>query len=403
MNRSYVLPFSVLSLMLAACGIENSLVGGECNSGYTAEHGLCVSNAKSDASAPTTLPTTSPTTSPVSTVQPTQPVPGSDAGDAGDTGAPDASVPDTSIPVVDPPGPVVDPPGPVVDPPVDPPVNPPADAGADADPPIVIVTPPEPPPPVTCASDEAACNDVCTPVKTDGQNCGACGRVCPSNICVDGECKGATPGDIVVIGHDMTKADTFTTHAKVFKNAVHLPTTDPLRVLAFEQDASGELVTKTRALTGASLGSRSLKFGQAAPEALESGSLYADWDVVLIDAVSAANASAYGTRWAAALDTFTKKGGVLVALDNGEGDIPGFFTATSLLNLGTHQSLPSGTAFVVSAPGDTVGAQLLSPYAAFGPSVAFVGAPVSTADFTWVVKTADPSIDAPTVIHKIAR
>jgi hypothetical protein len=227
--------------------------------------------------------------------------------------------------------------------------------------------------------------------------------VCPSNICNDGVCQGATPGDIVVIGHDMTKAEEFSTHAKVFKNAMHLPTTDPLRVLAFEQDASSDLVAKTRALAGTSLGSRTLVFGQAAPEALADGNLYASWDVVLIDGVATANASDYGTRWGTALDTFTKKGGVLVALDSGDGDLPGFFTTSGLASLGTHQALPLTTQFIVSAPGDTVGAQLLSPYASFGPSVAFVGAPSSTSDFTWVVKTADATIDAPTVIHKVAR
>ena len=240
-------------------------------------------------------------------------------------------------------------------------------------------------------------------MKTDGQNCGACGRICPSNICIDGVCQGATPGDIVVIGHDMTKAEDFSTHAKVFKNAVHLPTTDPLRVLAFEQDAAAALVTKTRALTGMSLGSRSLVFGQAAPEALADANLYASWDVILIDGVASANAVSYGTQWGSALDTFTKKGGVLVALDSGDGDIPGFFATTGLVSLGTHETYPAGTQFVVTAPGDTVGAQLLSPYASFGPSVAFVGAPASTNDFAWVVEVAEGEVGAPTVIHKIAR
>ncbi|MFO0737072.1 MAG: hypothetical protein U0270_14385 [Labilithrix sp.] len=397
--KSYALPFSVrtvlplLPLLLAACSAESALVGGECNDGYSAQHGVCVANASPGPGAGNAP---SPSPAPVSTIQATEPgpTPGptpSDGGAPSDSGASDSGTSDSGMSDSGTSDAGTSDAGPADAAPVDPP-------------PVVIVTPPDPPPAVTCAEDELACNDVCTKVKTDGQNCGACGRICPSNICIDGVCQGATPGDIVVIGHDMTKADAFTTHAKVFKNAVHLPTTDPLRVLAFEQDAPADLVTRTRALTGSSLGSRTLTFGQAAPEALEDGNLYASWDVVLIDGVSAANASSYGTRWATALDTFTKKGGVLVALDSGDGDIPGFFAATSLVTLGTHQALPAGTQFVVSAPGDTVGAQLLSPYASFGPSVAFVGAPASTNDFAWVVKTADTNIvDAPTVVHKIAR
>jgi hypothetical protein len=250
-----------------------------------------------------------------------------------------------------------------------------------------------------CADDQIACHDTCIAPATDGQNCGACGRICPSNICVDGECQGATPGDIVVIGHDMSAAQQFTTHAKVFQNAVHLPTTDPLRVLAFEADASQGVINETRALASAA-GGRSVKLGLAAPEALEDGSLYSDWDVVLVDGVSGAHAADYGTRWASALDTFTKKGGVLVALDSGDGDVPGFFGSLGLLDLGTQRALPVGTQLTVAAANDTVGAQLLSPYAAFGPSVAFDGASNAA---TWVVTSQTGDTISPTVLHKVAR
>jgi hypothetical protein len=251
-----------------------------------------------------------------------------------------------------------------------------------------------------CADDQIACHYACVAPATDGQNCGACGRICPSNICIDGECQGATPGDIVVIGHDMSAAQQYSTHAKVFQNAVHLPTTDPLRVLAFEADATAGVVNETRTLATAAVGGRAVTLAVAPPEALESTALYADWDVVLVDGVSAAHASDYGTRWAASLDTFTKKGGVLVALDSGDGDVPGFFSALGLLSLGTDRSLPSGRAFTVAAPNDTVGALLLSPYAAFGPSVAFDGA---STDATWVVTSQTGDLISPTVLHKVAR
>lgn len=406
MKRSYVLSFSVLAILplVAACGSESALVGGECAAGYSAQQGVCVSNAQAGTASSDPTPSV-PGVTPISTADPTEPgapgtpsVPETPSTPSSDAGAPDSASPET------PPDGGADDGGADGGGAAD---GGAADGGADdggtpTDPPVVIVTPPEPPPPVTCAADELACKDVCVAVKTDGQNCGACGRICPSNICIDGVCQGATPGDIVVIGHDMTHAEDFSTHAKVFKNAVHLPTTDPLRVLAFEEDAATELVVKVRALAGSSLGARSFVFGQAAPAALEDGNLYASWDVVLVDAVSAVNAASYGARWATALDTFTRKGGVLVALDDGGGDVPGFFLATGLVNLGAHAPVPSGTPFVVSAPGDTVGAQLLSPYASFGSSVAFVGAPPSTNDFAWVVKPVTPDLDAPTVVHKIA-
>ena len=55
---------------------------------------------------------------------------------------------------------------------------------------------------------------------------------------------------------------------------------------------------------------------------------------------------------------------------------------------------------IVTAPGDVVGAHLLSPYAAFGKTVGYDVAP--RPDVTWVVRTA-AAPGYPTVLHKIAR
>jgi len=43
-----------------------------------------------------------------------------------------------------------------------------------------------------CAATQQLCKDVCTSTQTDAQNCGECGRVCPSGACQAGSCVGSS-------------------------------------------------------------------------------------------------------------------------------------------------------------------------------------------------------------------
>lgn len=199
----------------------------------------------------------------------------------------------------------------------------------------------------------------------------------------------------------MSVAPQGSTHAKVFANAMNLPTTDPLRVLAFESDADPQTVSQTRSITFGST-SRQVRLTSATHDMLTADNIYSQWDVVLVDAVAGVNAVQYGQDWSTSLSTFTKAGGVLVALDNGSGDVPTFLRSTSLIDIGIHIALPTGTQFVVSAPNDTVGAHLLSPYAAYGTSWGFIGAETPASNLAWVVESDDQNA-YPTVIHKVAR
>ena len=47
---------------------------------------------------------------------------------------------------------------------------------------------------VTCPAGQVNCNGKCITVKTDANNCGACGIVCPKGYaCVNGKCKPIKP------------------------------------------------------------------------------------------------------------------------------------------------------------------------------------------------------------------
>jgi len=344
----------VVGVFLYACSTD-SVVGGECRSGYSERDGICAIVAASnvDHGNGTVTPVTIPTTSPSSSV---------------DSGIPNPA----DIP----------PPPPVVVPP-----------------PVII--PPPPDPPLVCTAPLVACHGDCIPVDDDPLNCGACGRVCASNICVAGTCQGATPGDIVVIGHDMSQARTGSVQAKVLGNAVGIPTTDPIRVLSYAGGESAAVVSATRTVAAAGIGSRTIIFTPATDAALDDTDLFATYDVVLFHGAGT-TPFAMGQRWATPLSRFTKAGGVLIALDRGDTDVPALVRGTGLLTLGGHTALPAATQFAVTSAYDVVGYALLSPYVAMGTSDAFTGAEAMSSDVSWVVRTADVAA-LPVAIHKIAR
>jgi hypothetical protein len=264
------------------------------------------------------------------------------------------------------------------------------------------VDPPEDPPVLVCEAPLVACQGECISVENDPLNCGACGRICPSNICVARECVGATPGDVVLIGHDMSNVMSWSSQAKVLTNAVSIPTTDPIRVLSYEAGAAAPTAALVRAVLRENIKGRQVQFTAAAEEALESGALYASYDVVLVHGAAVPDPIGLGGRWSAALHTFTKRGGVFVAIDGGDTDVPGLVNATGLLEVTAHTPIAGSTQFVISGASDVVGAQVLSPFAAFSNSVGFLGVPAPSADLTWVVRTDDGAA-LPTVVHKIAR
>lgn len=364
MSRSFhVAAFIVLGLTTAACGMENALVGGSCKPGYVEYGGSCVvapSGTSPDFGSPDT---TSPT--PDRTGQ-----------------TPSALTPGRAV--FEPPPPIR-PNTPPVDPPVDLPVDPPVD------PPILV-----------CADPLVACRGECISVESDPLNCGACGRICPSNICTAGECVGATPGDVVLIGHDMSGALSGSSQSKVLTNAVSIPTTDPIRVLSYEAGADAQTAAHVRALLGGGIRNRNVVFTAASAEAVAADGLYASYDVVLIHGAAGPDPTELGQQWRSSLMTFTGKGGVVVALDSGASDVPALVSSAHLLQVTGHLPLGGSTKFVVSSASDVVGAQVLSPYAAFGASVGFLGAPEPDPDLTWVVRT-DDGASLPTVIHRVVR
>lgn len=375
-----------LLLLPAACGLENALVGGRCRDGLEEIDGRC---APYPATPSTPKSGEVPPGVPVGDGGAERSVTGSVGGVTRDGGAivvvedggADATVSDATV----------------------------SDAAAsdatasDATTGDATVVDANADAPLVCALPLVACRGKCIDVSSDGANCGACGKICPSNICINGECQGATPGDVVAIGHDFAPAWPGSAQAKVLVNAVSIPTSDPIRILALESGAPGASVAQANAIITAGVAPRTVAFTNATAADLESTTLNLAFDVVLVHDVTFADPAAVGAKWSASLGRFTEKGGVVVMLDGASARMPELVSSTQLLSIGGHAVLPAGTHVVVDAPADVVGAQVISPYSGPGTAVTFSGVTFGP-NVTAVVRSeAGGVLGDAVVVHRVVR
>lgn len=259
-----------------------------------------------------------------------------------------------------------------------------------------------------CTPPTVLCEGGCIDVSSDPLNCGACGKVCPSNLCSNGMCQGATPGDIVVIGHDYRDAIASSSQARVLTNAVFIPTSNPLRILSYERHAEPQAVANVKSILKSAAGTRVLAYtvSNAAAD-LASPALSQSYDVVLVYDQRTGNAAALqteGTSWQPHLATFTKAGGIVVALDgnSGQGNMPVLITSAGLLDLAGHTTVPAGTRVSIVAPADRIATLVASPYGAFNRSVTFQSNEPNGGNVTWVAQhDLNPGLGDPIVIHKV--
>lgn len=247
----------------------------------------------------------------------------------------------------------------------------------------------------------------CGDVSTDPLNCGACGNVCASAVCVDGTCRGGRPGDQIVIGHDFVGAVPKLAMSEVLANAVFMRRGNPVRVLAWQQHADPAAVVGVgRVLDAESrrTGRRYTSTVAATSHDLAARASASEFDVVLVfDQVDALRGelAVEGAALAEPLRTFSEDGGVVVVLSGGRGaaDMPRFLAAAAIADV-RMQVEAQGLLLELTAPADVVGSGVTSPYKAPGGTVSFtLGDPF--AGFDTVV--ADPSSGRPVVLHRVVR
>jgi len=256
-----------------------------------------------------------------------------------------------------------------------------------------------------CMAPEIACGGACIDPTSDPDNCGACGKVCPSNECAAGKCVGSAAGHVVVIGHDYeTAPTTFSSQARVLVNAILIPASNPLRVMSYEEYADATAVTNAESLVTAEakqLG-RAVSFVSETSAATVSSSIdETTYDVLLVhDQRSAPSGTlaSIGSSWQSdgRVAAFLHEGGVVVVLTGGggTGEMPALATNADLLDVSS-QAVVTG-ALEVLAPADAVGNGVVSPYMP-KPSTVTLDTEANGGDVTWVVAQNG----APVVVHKV--
>ena len=259
-----------------------------------------------------------------------------------------------------------------------------------------------------CAIGETYCAGVCVDTTIDAFNCGACGVVCPTGLCNGGKCRGARAGHVVAIGHDYAAATPTSAVAQVVVNAVFLPPSNPVRVLGFEQWSDATAVKNVGGALDAASASSGRKYTESVvvTEADFLAQLNIDKiDVAIIydqPSAPAGMLATFGADVDAKLTSFTQSGGVIIVLDGGSatGEMPQLMTSAGLLDVSAHTTITGKTVDVV-AFADAIGIGVLTPYLAPTRSVTLTTteAPSPVA----VVVVEEPTSKGAVVVHKVVR
>ena len=259
-----------------------------------------------------------------------------------------------------------------------------------------------------CDEPYVACGPLCVDTARDPYNCGACGRVCASNLCSDSVCAGSTPGEVIVIGHDYFGVSNGTAEAQVLSNAALLPTGNPLRILSFEEYASATAVSHVKSIISAAAAgqARTVSFTISTDDSdIPAHLTLRNYDLLLIYDQATAGASTLSTvggSWTTALTNYLSVGGAVVALDGAEGlgQMPVLVSQAGLLNVSSHTPIAYRTPLTVAALNDSVATAVLDPYGALNDTVEFNAEPASSSVAYVVVNGSD---NMPVVVHKTVR
>jgi hypothetical protein len=236
-------------------------------------------------------------------------------------------------------------------------------------------------PALVCTAPELMCAGACIDVASDPDNCGACDRVCASGICTAGHCEGGLAGHIVAIGHDYTSHNG--AMRRLLGNAVALGANHDVGVARWRGVTSPAAVNGASAALAAGMAQLARPWHTVELGLVPSDAAFLGVDVLLVDAQvgDGDGLAAATTPWAAPLDRFLMRGGVVIVLEGAGGTSHRFAGAAGLYTVPA-PIVTTAAAATVGAPADALAYHVLSPYLAETTSVAYAaglpGAVVTT-------------------------
>ena len=262
----------------------------------------------------------------------------------------------------------------------------------------------------TCADDEVCsagacrrscdpgltlCGGLCLDLSDDPNNCGSCGNVCASGICIDGACAIGFPGHVVLVGHDYEANREG--QNRVAGNAVFTSFAASPRVVAYRGAADSDSVRGVGRAIDQVASERSRSWDLTNVGADEVTVALEDADVFLIypqgEAATDEELAALGALWSVALDTYTRRGGVVVVFDGPSGHEGTWqiLARAALLDVGGRVTV-TGDELSLSDPSDTV---------AFGVPLRYIGETQSVRfEATDGAQSVITHPDGPVVLHR---
>lgn len=263
-----------------------------------------------------------------------------------------------------------------------------------------------------CEAPLVECNATCVDLNSDSDNCGECGRACPSAICQGGQCIGARAGHIVIIGMNFRETTPDAQPTYLLGNAVLLPRFEPVKILAYSEFADPSVMALVDATIGWAATSAigrdfvitRVNQSQSVNEQLKKP----DYDAFLVYEQSLAPSgtlASYGTQWAKTLESFSYVGGVIVVLSGASGtrEMPEFLTNARLLEVTSEKPISRSHIFN-REQGDSIGTGVLDEFLAPWDTCTFETPAPTDSSTVFVVTDDAPTIPErrPVVVHRIA-
>jgi hypothetical protein len=255
---------------------------------------------------------------------------------------------------------------------------------------------------LACDGDEWICGGRCVDLDSDAFHCGQCGHQCPSQICIDGACKGGPTGHLVVAG--MSFASSTAPARRILGNAVFLPSPHTVRILDYRAHAEPTVADNVDAIIAAQAQQR----GRAvivseAPSAAAIGEALDidDFDVLFIHdqpGFPPGQAQPFAKKAGDSMARFFSDGGTVVVLAT-SAPMADLLSETALLDTLGFISI-AGSTVHKSAPTDAISIGVVAPMLAVADTTLIVTAELPTPDMSFVFSDDSP-VAHPVVIHRV--